>query len=363
MAVLAAVAASLACSAGASAATTLGSPLVRQASEGLASCSQSTCTYWHTQLAGATLVAPSNGVIVRWRVKSASTDSYRVRIIEPDGSGSATIVASSASQPALGGNAVTTVPVRMPIEAHGFVAIDMPDGAEFPIAMAGGTAGGCANNAPDGASFPLEDCHGGIELLFNADFEPDADADGFGDESQDNCPAVANAGQENGDTDSDGNACDGDDDNDGRDDPKDNCPLDANRAQLDFDRDGRGDACDPPRPGPCSNVVAATGKADTLVGSPFGDRIAGRRGDDRLFGLGGRDCVSGGAGDDMLAGDGGRDVLNGGGGRNSYSGGPGGDRIRAANGVREVVDCGAGGDRATVDRRDRVRGCENVKRR
>jgi hypothetical protein len=364
MAVLAAAAASLACSADAFAVTTLGSPLVRNQGGGLGSCGNSTCTFWHTQLTGATLVAPSNGVIVRWRVKAASTDSYRLRILEPDGSGNATIIASSAPLPALGGNAVTTAEVRMPIEAHGFLAIETPGGAPYPIAMAGGTQGGSAGDAPDGASFPVDQSpHGGIELLFNADFEPDPDADGFGDESQDNCPAVANAGQENADTDSDGNACDGDDDNDGRDDGDDNCELDANRSQRDFDRDGRGDACDPPQPGPCANVVAATGGADTLVGSPFGDRIEGRRGDDRLFGLGGRDCVTGGAGDDTLAGDGGRDVLSGGAGRNSYSAGPGRDRVKAANGVREVVDCGAGRDRATVDRRDRVRRCESVKRR
>jgi hypothetical protein len=43
--------------------------------------------------------------------------------------------------------------------------------------------------------------------------------------------------------------------------------------------------------------------------------------------------------------------------------GAGNDTIGARNGKRETVDCGAGKrDRATADRRDKVRGCEKVER-
>jgi hypothetical protein len=42
--------------------------------------------------------------------------------------------------------------------------------------------------------------------------------------------------------------------------------------------------------------------------------------------------------------------------------GPGNDQILARNGKRETIDCGAGRDRATVDRDDPVRGCERVAR-
>ena len=69
------------------------------------------------------------------------------------------------------------------------------------------------------------------------------------------------------------------------------------------------------------------------------------------------------AGNDRLYGGGGNDTLDGGRGRNSYSGGRGNDTIRARNAKRETVNCGRGKrDRATVDRNDRVRGCERVKR-
>ena len=48
---------------------------------------------------------------------------------------------------------------------------------------------------------------------------------------------------------------------------------------------------------------------------------------------------------------------------NRYNGGTGNDTINALNGKRETVDCGPGRkDRATVDKRDRVKSCERVKR-
>jgi hypothetical protein len=53
-----------------------------------------------------------------------------------------------------------------------------------------------------------------------------------------------NADQADNDGDSDGDACDLDDDNDGVLDAADNCPLDANADQADLDGDNIGDACD-----------------------------------------------------------------------------------------------------------------------
>lgn len=72
----------------------------------------------------------------------------------------------------------------------------------------------------------------------------DQDGDGLAD-TADNCPSVANPGQENSDGDNLGDVCDDDRDNDGDADSADNCPNTANSDQLDGDNDGLGDACDP----------------------------------------------------------------------------------------------------------------------
>lgn len=81
----------------------------------------------------------------------------------------------------------------------------------------------------------------------------DPDGDGIcekatcvGNVQKDNCPRTYNPSQrDEPDADGVGNACDNDDDGDGRPDRLDNCPLDANASQYDADCDGIGNPCDP----------------------------------------------------------------------------------------------------------------------
>ena len=87
-------------------------------------------------------------------------------------------------------------------------------------------------------------------------------------------------------------------------------------------------------------------RADTLLGTPRADVLRGFAGPDVLVGGRGPDRLVGGAGRDRLIG------------------GPGDDDLRARDGVRDVVSCGPGRDRAVVDARDRVaRDCEVVRGR
>jgi uncharacterized protein DUF11/hemolysin type calcium-binding protein len=149
----------------------------------------------------------------------------------------------------------------------------------------------------------------------------------------------------------------------------------------------------------CVNPSFGGRDDDVLFGSSFGDRMFGRQGRDLLRGRAGNDCLWGGEGADVLDGDGGDDQLWGGDGRDRLFGGsgvdrllggaksdelhgdtgndqlfpgsgrdrawggPGNDTISARDGSRDVIDCGAGLDRVTADRRDRLRGCERVGRR
>jgi uncharacterized delta-60 repeat protein len=108
--------------------------------------------------------------------------------------------------------------------------------------------------------------------------------------------------------------------------------------------------------------LRGTSSADAIFGRGGADRIAGLGGGDCLNGGSGGDVISGGAGNDIVNGDSGADVIRAGSGRNVIRGGSGADRINARNRVRDVVNCGTGRDRATVDRADRVRGCEVVSR-
>jgi Ca2+-binding RTX toxin-like protein len=180
----------------------------------------------------------------------------------------------------------------------------------------------------------------------------------------------------------------GDRDNDGAPDTADFCP-DRAGAGVPYGCPARGSA------GP--DQVLLTALADVFAGGAGDDRISGLEGNDRLCGEAGADRVSGGAGDDQLFGDdcgtptgrGGNDVLSGGDGNDRLSGGPGDDRlsggggddvlvggsghnsydagagaddVHAANGRHETIDCGPGRDIARVDRSDRVRRCERVRR-
>jgi Lamin Tail Domain/RTX calcium-binding nonapeptide repeat (4 copies)/Thrombospondin type 3 repeat len=102
---------------------------------------------------------------------------------------------------------------------------------------------------------------------------------------------------------------------------------------------------------------------DTLYGAGGRDKLSGGKGKDRLFGGDGNDSLDGGAGKDSLDGGRGNDKLTGGKDPNAIKGGAGNDSVNARNGKKDKIDCGAGKkDTAVVDKADKVKGCERVKR-
>jgi hypothetical protein len=112
-----------------------------------------------------------------------------------------------------------------------------------------------------------------------------------------------------------------------------------------------------------TDAVAATPphrKGRRIVGTAKGEYLAGGGHDDVILGNGGNDTLLGGAGDDRINGGAGNDIINGGSGADRLVGGPGSDTIKAADGERDVVDCGRGRDRAVVDSFDKTTDCEVV---
>jgi len=97
-----------------------------------------------------------------------------------------------------------------------------------------------------------------------------------------------------------------------------------------------------------------------IVGTSNGEYLAGGGHDDVIFGMGGNDTLLGGAGDDRIYGGPANDIITGGSGADHLYGGPGSDTIYAADGERDVVDCGPGKDRAVVDAVDATVNCEVV---
>lgn len=124
------------------------------------------------------------------------------------------------------------------------------------------------------------------------------------------------------------------------------------------DRDG---PVDPP--GRCETALNGDAGPNVLAGTALSERIRGKGGDDSIRGRGGDDCIGGGTGDDKMGGGKGADVIRGGKGKDKVSAGPGDDVIRVAGKTRDFVRCGPGTDTVFANRRDKLRGCEKVKRR
>ena len=112
------------------------------------------------------------------------------------------------------------------------------------------------------------------------------------------------------------------------------------------------------------HVFSTGGKGDDRLEAPRdgGGLLQGGPGDDELIGGGRGNTLEGGGGNDQISGAGGNDRIEPGSGRDVIRAGSGHDHIEARDSTRDIVRCGPGPDFVTADKRDRLRGCEAVRR-
>jgi len=154
------------------------------------------CLRVQTQLNGSSTAAPFDGVVVRWRVLNGKTGNYAVKVLSPNGGGSYTVLRSSASEsvtapasPAF--SQISSFPTRLPIPAGDYVGLVVPNGLTqgFQASPGGASKYAQASDGGEGATIAGVSLNGTI--LYDADVEPDADHDGYGDVTQDSCPQAS----------------------------------------------------------------------------------------------------------------------------------------------------------------------------
>ena len=279
---------------GAMAATTIGSNLLAASPAGGLGCPNESCTVSNVAPLG---VAPSTGVVVLWRVKvGATTSPAALRILRPGNSSTRTGVGTSPTEnpPA---NQVSIYDVQLPIHAGDAIGLDCcAGGFPFKNFLARSTSSLVQWSPPLLNAGPARSAImtlPGFEVLVNADIEPDANRNGFGDETQECRGRVA--------------------------------------------------------------TVVGTDAADKLSGTPAGDVIAAGGGSDKVSGLGGsdlicggsgKDTLNGGAGKDTLLGQKGKDTLNGGAGKDALAGQKGKDALKGRGG-KDACKGGKGNDSAS----------------
>lgn len=166
------------------------------------------CTYAigtlpaESQEAGGT-VAPIAGVISSWKVKAGPNSSasdepdLRLRVLRGNtGAGSGPIEELPL------GKGIYSYIARLPVQAGDRLGLDfigVQPGEAPPVAktMTGATTDTWSPLLADGATLlPSTGTNNDYELMVQATIEPDADKDGWGDETQDKC--VGSAGPANG---------------------------------------------------------------------------------------------------------------------------------------------------------------------
>lgn len=173
----------------ANASVTLGSDLTQIGGGSTATCQPmlGSCTLVNTQTTTNPLTSPIDGVIVRWRVYVQENSSVdRLRVVRLNGNNVTAIRSAPLPSPPPASFVLNVMPLNpgIPISVGDSIGFDTTGLASVVNPRAGTSYVRANPLIPDGATEPGT-ANANAEIPFNADIEPDCDADGFGDETQD----------------------------------------------------------------------------------------------------------------------------------------------------------------------------------
>jgi hypothetical protein len=160
-------------------------------------CSGSATFVQETTPAGEYTI-PFAGVITSWSYQAGSTPptQLKLKITRRNFFLNYTIVAESAVQTGLTPNALDTFPTRIPVQAGDRLGLFAAIVADCVNGNPGGNPASGYTAAEHSGDDPVGSTHNyasdsNERLDVSAVLEPDADNDGFGDETQDACPGDA----------------------------------------------------------------------------------------------------------------------------------------------------------------------------
>jgi hypothetical protein len=151
-------------------------------------------------------VVPTAGVLTGWSFEAraaVTTPPLKMKVVRPAGGNDFTTVADSQLQTPMPG-VLNTWPTRIPVNAGDLLALHFSDdtyGMGFPpdpqyaTQEISGVTGSACCDPPPGTAVTYDSPNTSERADISAMLEPDADHDGFGDESQDKCvgtPGTAN---------------------------------------------------------------------------------------------------------------------------------------------------------------------------
>jgi hypothetical protein len=152
------------------------------------SCTLAAASIPMPSAAAGSVTSPIDGVVVRWRLRTNGSSAFSAapRIVSGlsrlASGGTVTVAATAGTQ---------EFPARLSIAAGQGVGVDVTTQPALTSAgiVATPVSGATINAWNGSATGPT--AQASQELLVSADVEPDADHDGVGDETQDQCPSDA----------------------------------------------------------------------------------------------------------------------------------------------------------------------------